>query len=86
VITGKGSLDTQTGEGKLVSVVAARSAGRPVVAVVGRNTLHPDGVGRLGLTAVYALAEATNADSSTDRALSMQLLRQIGIRLAEEFA
>lgn len=84
VVTGEGHLDAQTAHGKLVSVVAARSAGRPVVAVVGRTSLPPGEARRLGLHSVHALADATTADSSADPALSRDLLHQIGIRLATE--
>ena len=34
---------------------------------------------------VYALADATRSDSSSDRVLSARLLHQIGTRLAEEW-
>jgi glycerate kinase len=54
VLTGEGSLDAQTLEGKLVSQVAARcaSAGKPLHAIVGRDDLDAEATQRLGLTSV----------------------------------
>ncbi len=51
VITGEGSLDSQSIEGKLVGRVAERAhrAGVPVVAVVGRLGSGPDAIAALGL-------------------------------------
>lgn len=73
VITGEGKLDRQTGQGKAVSVVAARSRerGRPCFAVVGRLDLDPEGVGSLGL------ARVIEAGSSGD-------LREAGRHLAAD--
>jgi glycerate 2-kinase len=54
VITGEGCLDSQTAEGKLVSVVArwARRERVPVVAVVGRLAAAPQVIRQLGIDAV----------------------------------
>lgn len=49
VLTGEGRLDSQTGEGKVVSGVVRRASGTPVHAVVGRNDVAPHLLARLGL-------------------------------------
>ncbi len=82
VITGEGSMDEQTRDGKLISVVVQRSGGRPVAAVVGRDALSAEGVRELGLHAVHALADRTDEDSSRDPALSARLLQRIGRDIA----
>ncbi|GAA4361816.1 glycerate kinase [Angustibacter luteus] len=66
VVTGEGCLDAQTGQGKLVAVVAARSARRrvPVVAVVGRRALDDAGVARLGLRAVIEAGDLGALESA----------------------
>lgn len=86
VITGEGSMDEQTRDGKLISVVVARSAGRPVIAVVGRDALSMEGSRELGLHAVHALADLTDEDSSRDPALSARLLERIGRDIADALA
>ena len=40
IVVGEGRLDSQTGQGKIISEVLARSTGKPVYAVVG--SIHPD--------------------------------------------
>jgi glycerate kinase len=40
VVVGEGRLDSQTGQGKIISEILARSTGKPVYAVVG--SIHPD--------------------------------------------
>jgi glycerate kinase len=40
IVVGEGRLDSQTGQGKIISEILARSAGKPVYAVVG--SIHPD--------------------------------------------
>jgi glycerate kinase len=61
VITGEGSLDTQTLHGKTpVGVARAAAAHRPpvpVVAVAGRCTLSPDQLRGVGISAAYALTD-----------------------------
>ncbi|PRY66972.1 glycerate kinase [Glaciihabitans tibetensis] len=86
VITGEGSLDAQTSQGKLVSVVGKRSGGKPVIAVVGRSELGEAEAGALGLSRVYALADQTGRDTSRDPALSARLLVQIGHTIAAALA
>jgi glycerate 2-kinase len=59
VITGEGSLDSQTLHGKApVGVAAAaRSAGIPVVAVAGRSLVTAAALERAGIQAAYALTD-----------------------------
>lgn len=40
IVVGEGRLDSQTGQGKIISEILARSAAKPVYAVVG--SIHPD--------------------------------------------
>jgi glycerate kinase len=81
VVTGEGSIDGQTLAGKLPAVVAARSAPRPVHAVVGRSLLTPDEQRRLGLGEVVALRDLTDADPSRDPDLSRHLAALAGERI-----
>lgn len=82
VITGEGTLDTQTLSGKLPLVVARRAAPVPaIVVVVKHNAL---GVGRLpnqGIGRIHALSTMTGFDSAADPELSAALLREIGRRI-----
>lgn len=73
VITGEGRMDAQTLGGKLPAVVAARSAPRPVYAVVGQSQLSNTEQRRLGIQEVHALTELSDTDSSRDPALSRRL-------------
>ncbi|RZQ60702.1 glycerate kinase [Amycolatopsis suaedae] len=59
VITGEGSLDSQSLDGKAPAGIAAlaREHGLPVLAVAGRVKLTPDEVNRLGLAGHRALIE-----------------------------
>jgi glycerate 2-kinase len=82
VVTGEGRLDTQTLDGKLPAVVAARAKPRPVVAVVGANQLPPEDWPRLGVASVHALADRTDGDSARDPELSRRLLTEIGGEVA----
>jgi glycerate 2-kinase len=83
VITGEGSLDTQTLAGKAPMGVAQAAARRgiPVVAVAGRSTLTDGELARAGIAAVYTLSdlEPDPARSSTEASL---LLRQVGQAVA----
>ncbi|MCP8999363.1 glycerate kinase [Pseudarthrobacter sp. RMG13] len=78
VITGEGSIDEQTLNGKLPAAVARRSGERPIIAVAGRSLLPRERWSELALTRVYTLAEYTDQDSSQDPDLSAALLRRIG--------
>jgi glycerate 2-kinase len=77
VVTGEGRMDGQTLAGKLPAV-AARSAPRPVSAVVGQLLLTPEGRRRLGLEQVVALGELTDEDPSRDPNLSRRLAAVAG--------
>ncbi len=59
VITGEGSLDDQTLNGKAVAGVAlaARSAGIPAIAVCGQHKLTPEQLASIGLAQAYALTD-----------------------------
>lgn len=84
VVTGEGSLDAQTLHGKAPAGVAeaARAAGVPVVAVVGRCTLDDAQLQAAGFAAVYSLlAEADSLEEALER--PTPLLRRIGERLAD---
>lgn len=51
IITGEGALDSQSFSGKVIDGIVARSAGKPVIAVVGISKL--DNPAKYGLTAVF---------------------------------
>ena len=78
VVTGEGRIDGQTLAGKLPAVVAARSAPRPVHAVVGQSLLTQEERRRLGLQEVVALGELTDEDPSRDPVLSRHLAAVAG--------
>ncbi len=83
-VTGEGSLDAQTGRGKVPAGVArlAGDAGVPVVAVCGRLLLDDADVARLGLVAAYPL---TDLEPDVAKCLSRPgpLLEELGRALAE---
>ncbi len=60
VVVGEGRLDSQTGSGKIVSVVASQAGCLPVFAVVGQNTLSAEECRHLGIHQVF---EATDAEA-----------------------
>jgi glycerate 2-kinase len=86
VITGEGSLDTQTLHGKAPAGVAAaaRSAGIPVVAVAGRSLLTPAELEPAGIRAAYPLS-----DLEPDPARSMTeagpLLERLAAKVASDW-
>lgn len=82
VITGEGSLDAQTDSGKLVSVVANRTAPKEVIAVVGRSELSAAQTLDLGLSGVYTVADRSTHDTSNDPEESARVLRAIGAEIA----
>ena len=86
VVTGEGSLDEQSLEGKApVGVaVAAGRAGIPVVAVAGRLQLSPPRLQEAGITAAYALADL-EPDLRRSIANASPLLRRIGAQIAKEW-
>jgi glycerate kinase len=83
VITGEGSLDTQTLAGKAPVGVARAAARRgiPVVAVAGRSTLTDGELARAGIAAVYTLSDL-EPDPARSSAEAGQLLRRVGQALA----
>jgi glycerate 2-kinase len=85
VVTGEGSLDEQSLQGKAPIGVAraAARAGVPVVAVAGRSLLGDDDLQRAGIRAAYPLSalEPDPRRSMTDAA---ELLERVGARIARE--
>jgi len=84
VITGEGSIDRQTLNGKLPAVVTHRSSPRPVHAVVGISFLEPADQTDLGLSSVHSLAEMTDLDTRSDPALSLTLAAMAGQRIGRQ--
>jgi len=85
VITGEGSLDTQSLAGK-TPVGVARAAGRhgiDVVAVAGRSTLTAAELAAAGIAAVYPLS-ALEPDLERCRAQAASLLRRVGQMIARD--
>lgn len=85
VVTGEGSLDTQSLAGK-VPVGVAGCAARydvPVVAVCGRNGLDRDGLAAAGIDRVWALSDLA-ADEADSIARAGELLDTVGSRVAAE--
>ncbi|MEO5876124.1 MAG: glycerate kinase [Streptosporangiaceae bacterium] len=86
VITGEGSLDTQTLRGKAPVGVAraAARAGVPVVAVCGRRGLTGEQLRRAKIHAAYAL---TDIESDTERCMRQAgpLLEQLTVAIAAEW-
>lgn len=78
IITGEGSLDTQTLRGKLLAAVARRAGDTDVVAVVGRCTLPPADWPRLRLQSVYAVSDRTDRETANDPTLTREHLVAIG--------
>jgi glycerate kinase len=86
VITGEGSLDTQTLAGKAPAGVA-RAAGRrgiPVVVVAGRSTLTEHELELAGISAVYPLSDL-EPDLARSSAQASQLLRRVGQAVARSW-
>ncbi|MEU2256238.1 glycerate kinase [Nocardia xishanensis] len=85
VVTGEGSLDTQSLHGKAPIGVcaAARAAGVPAVAVAGRVQLEKDALRTAGFTTCYSLSDLEQ-DLARSMANAAQLLEQIGARIAEQ--
>jgi glycerate kinase len=86
VITGEGTLDGQTLNGKAPAGVAAaaRKASVPVIAVAGHSTLNQHQLHSLGILAAYAL---TDIEPDRQRCISHAgpLLERLGARLASEW-
>ncbi|MET3804628.1 glycerate kinase [Nakamurella sp. UYEF19] len=83
VVTGEGSLDTQTlqGKGPAGVAAAAEAAGVPVIAVAGRVALSQRQLTRAGFTAAYALADL-EPDVNESMAHPGPLLERIGAEIA----
>lgn len=86
VVTGEGSIDEQTANGKLPAVLARRSHPVPVVAVAGRSTLSPDRWRQAGFTGIHSLGDYTDRDTAGDPELTRQLLTRIGRRIGRTTA
>ncbi len=83
VVTGEGSLDHQSMHGKApVGVAAAaKAAGVPVVAAVGRTMLSPGEIRAAGFAGCYALADL-EPNPSRSIANAAALLERVGERIA----
>lgn len=84
VITGEGRLDAQTAGGKLPQAVAARSAPRPVLAVVGRCDVPTAQVGQLGISEVHSISQIAGRDTSKKPVITLQVLHEIGTRIGQD--
>jgi glycerate kinase len=85
VVTGEGSLDTQSLSGKAPVGVAWAAARRgiPVVAVAGRSTLTAAQLAAAGITAVYPLSDL-EPDPARCRAEASVLLERVGRAIARD--
>jgi glycerate 2-kinase len=85
VITGEGSLDTQSLSGKAPVGVARAAARRgvPVVAVAGRSTLTRHQLAAAGITAVYTLSDL-EPDPARSSAEASLLLRRVSQAIARD--
>ncbi|MBB3665435.1 glycerate kinase [Prauserella sediminis] len=85
VVTGEGSLDTQSLAGKVPVGVAGCAARRgvPVVAVCGRNVLDPAQSAAAGIDRVWALSDLA-ADETESMARARELLETVGSRIASD--
>lgn len=83
VITGEGSLDAQSlqGKGPAGVTLAARRAGIPVLAVAGRVLLDAGQLSAAGFDAAYALSDI-EADPAICMVQAGRLLEQVGRRIA----
>ena len=86
VVTGEGSLDTQTLHGKAPAGVAAaaRATRVPVVAVAGRSLLRTDDLAAAGIVAAYPLSDL-EPDPARSIANAGPLLEQVAHRIAQEW-
>jgi glycerate kinase len=86
VLTGEGSLDSQTLSGKAPAGVAAaaRDEGIPVVAVAGRCMLSGDELAAAGILAVFTLAEL-EPDLATSMRRAGELLERLARSVAEDW-
>ena len=86
VITGEGSLDSQTLHGKAAAGVglAARAAGVPAIAVCGQRKLTPEQLAGIGITQAYALTDI-KPDIPTCIEEAADILQTITSRIAEDW-
>ncbi|MFE3546434.1 glycerate kinase [Nocardia sp. NPDC059177] len=86
VVTGEGSLDHQSMHGKApVGVAAAaKAAGVPAVAAVGRTLLSPGEIRAAGFRRCYPLSDL-ESDPARSMAEAVPLLERIGERIAVEY-
>jgi glycerate kinase len=78
VVTGEGSVDAQSAQGKLLSVLAARAGAVPVFVAAGRCTIPESGWAAAEFMGVYPLDAYTDADTEHNPALSVELLERFG--------
>ena len=86
VITGEGSLDDQTLNGKAAAGVAlaARSAGVPAIAVCGQRKITPEQLAGIGLAQAYALTDIRqDVRACIDEAAD--ILKTTSTRIAEDW-
>ncbi|MGY0498536.1 glycerate kinase [Nocardia sp. FBN12] len=83
VITGEGSIDEQTANGKLPTVLARRAHPVPVVAVAGRSTLSPAQWGPAGFAGIHSLGDYTDRNTADDPELTRELLTRIGRQIGQ---
>lgn len=86
VITGEGSLDVQSLQGKAPVGVAraSRDAGVPVVAIAGRVSLKPMDLRSAGISAAYSLADL-EPELNRSIAEAGPLLEQVASKIAREW-
>lgn len=87
VLTGEGSFDPQSLDGKVVGAIgdlAARSAHRPVVVLAGRTSVATDRARAAGITAAFALARA-NESWAEQRARTPERLRTAAADVVRRF-
>ena len=88
VITGEGALDLQTLHGKapagVAQATAALSAGTPVIAVAGQNSLTPSQLSDAGLAKAYALSDI-EPDPERCRANPGPLLEELSEHIARDW-
>jgi glycerate 2-kinase len=88
VITGEGSLDSQTLHGKapagVAQATAAHDPGIPVIAVAGVCSLTPDELRKAGISAAYALADI-EPDERRCHGVPGPLLEQLAARIAADW-
>ncbi|MDH4461247.1 MAG: glycerate kinase [Flectobacillus sp.] len=57
IFTGEGRLDRQTLQGKLISGIAERAKGKPIIALCGGLDLMPDDLNDLGIKAAFSITQ-----------------------------